>query len=45
MFKNATLDDDTAMVLEEAKVEGYKELGLAHIIFHRANQNKYFVLQ
>ncbi len=30
-FNKARLDNDAAIVLEEAKVEGYEELGLAYI--------------
>ncbi len=39
-FNEAILDNDTAIVLEEAKVEGYVELGLAYIC-HKVIQNQY----
>ncbi len=39
-FNNAIPDNDTAIVLEEAKVEGYEELGLLYIC-HKAIQNCY----
>ncbi len=39
-FNKAMLDDNAAIVLEEAKVEGYEELGLVYIC-HKAIQNKY----
>ncbi len=39
-FNNAIPDDDTAIVLEEAKVEGYEELGLLYIC-HKAIQYCY----
>ncbi len=38
-FDEAILDDNAAIILEEAKVEGYEELGLAYIC-HIAIQNQ-----